>query len=142
MNEIRRFFKRLRWNYLLQGKTKAELVNLLKTHDSDVADLIWWAYLRQVENIPELMVIVYDDHHEFPKVTRLIAGWSVLEKLRSVIDCLLFLPGSDWGSLEHGRLAYLQGVGLYLPELRPKAEYIVRRYFLPYEQSAFDEGCW
>lgn len=140
MKAIRLFFRRLYWSLMFSRSDKTKLVELLKTPDKDVCDLLWKAYIRQVCSIPELMLIVYDDSHEFDRATRVVAGETVLMLLKQPLGCL-FLPGSAWTSTENGRLAYLVGVGLYLPELRRRASFIAEDHFYPHERRVF-AGAW
>jgi len=139
MKRIRLFFKRIYWSYMLRRSDKTKLVGMLKTPDKDVADLLWKSYVRQVCDIRELMVIVYDDDHEFHRATCLVAGETVLMILKQDFG-FLFLPGVDWLNTENGRLTHLIGVGLYLSELRHKASHIVRYYFYSHERRAFADA--
>ncbi len=140
MNVVKLFIKRLFWNLVHRRKTYDELFEMLKAPDIDVADLLWVAYLRKVKDICHLMVIVYDDDHEFHQATREVAGETVLEVLKHDVG-FMFLPGVLWTNPENGRLAYLVGVGCYLPKLRCKASSVVRNYFYIHERRAFT-GVW
>lgn len=138
MKMISLFFKRLYWRYILAKHSKCELFKMLKQPDPDVADLVWRAFVNTVTDVRELMVIVYDDHGEFRHKERTRAGRLVLVILKESFGGL-YLPGTSWIDTTHGRLAYLTGVGLYLPELRGIARAIVETSFYPHERAAFQE---
>lgn len=139
MKKIRLFFKRLYWSYVLRRSNKTKLVEMLKNPDKDVADLLLRAYLGQVRDVHELMTIVYDDRRKFHRATRLAAGKTVLMVLKEELGFLLLsgISENEWTNTERGRLAYLIGVALYLPELRRKANFIVEHYFYSHERAAF-----
>ena len=141
MDAIRLFFKRLFCRLLLLRSTKAELLNMLKTPDKDVADIIWMSYIREIRHIGDLMVVVYDDYHEFCNDTRVLTGMLVLSLLDDIKVGLMSMPSNEWFNPRTGRLACLVGVGLYLPELRDMCNSVVRRFF-PHERCAFANAWW
>lgn len=136
-----RMFKRLYWSYVLQRSDDERLVQMLMSPDKDMADLAWNLYARQRYNIRELMVIVYDE--SLRQDIRLIAGMTVLVILATFPEALgrRLLPGVPYFDKTNGRLAYLIGVGLYLPELQDRASFIVEHCFHPHERAAF-AGAW
>lgn len=131
------FMRRLYWKFTFPHWSKAKLHVWLTKPDKDLADLAWRSYVAKVHDLRELMVIVYDDHHQFDDAVRETAGKLVLRLLREPFGPLLHL-GVNWLGIENGRMAYVAGVCTYLPQLVDEARVIVDGYFFSHEKEAFN----
>jgi hypothetical protein len=134
-----RWIKRLRWRFRSEGTDKESLLLSLKKPDPDLADLIWSAYLQEAQDLREIMAIVYDDGKEFPRSVRLAAGKTALNVIRDFFGTL-YLSGVSWTNPERGRVAYLIGIAIYLPELKSRAAAIAAVHFNWNERIQFDEA--
>ncbi len=137
MAKIKLFFIRLWWRFLLRKKSKAELLEMLKNSNENMANLLSKFYASRVYNISELMVIIYDDDDEFPTSVRLAIGRITLAELKEPFSSMWQFNDASWVNTENGRVAYIMGIVSYLPDLKQEAEFIAHYYLYTYERNAF-----
>jgi len=141
--KILKFFQDLMVREVCRFKSQTQLFEMLKgSVASKSADVIFRAFARKTGDIRDFVAIVYDEHN-FSVEVRRMAGLYALVVIGDR-HAGRYLLGHNWFSPENGRLAYLWGVMLYLPELRNIAEVVVQKSFYRYEQEAFLEclsGC-
>lgn len=140
------FLKRWYWKSKFHKCSKDELLAMIKRPNKDTADLLWMEYFWRVRDVRELMVIVYDDFREFPLASRMAAGEQVIALLGKSFYSNFgwrYLHDVDWFNPDEGRIAYLIGIDLSLPQLRDKIDFTVNHSILSSftcpERQAFAE---
>ena len=119
--------------------TLNQLYQALHEPDPDTFRLLLREFTSRQPRLGEYMVIVYDDHQQYPKAIRIWAGKCALAILESPIGFLRTPWGCrSWMDENQGRTAYLVGVAISLPELRPECRRILRD-FAGYERRAWAE---
>jgi hypothetical protein len=136
MNRFRFFLRRKIQEHRYRRMEVPQLLEVLKTSDLGTIDMIMPIVISKVRDIRDLMVVVYDDHNEYPYKTRLMIGVLVLSYLANPFGGM-YLPGSPWYSLEEGRFAYLMGLIISLPVMQLVAIPVVSNNFHPHERREF-----
>ncbi|MBI5732029.1 MAG: hypothetical protein HY982_01575 [Candidatus Magasanikbacteria bacterium] len=136
MRNVARFFKRLFWSAVFFFSKKRWLLKWLHKPDYDTFHLLWQAYAKRVIDIREFMLIVYADDSVFPRPVRVEAAQTAFTYLKRE-DGWRFLPDAIWHDPHNGRVAYLLGIALYLPDFREEADQIVGNLYDPDEQRVY-----
>jgi len=119
----------------LRGMLKSNPVTG-KYKDREVLGILWASFVEKVNDLRDLMVIIYDEKGKFPLAIRLKAGELALGIIARDDGGDHYLPENNWFDTKEGRSAYFLRIWSSLPELQPVARPVAERYFKPHEKLA------
>lgn len=137
---LKEIIKRRCFKLITRATSKEKLLKALKTCDQEIADIAISAFIEKIDNVNDLMEVIFDGGEEYSRYVRLMAGRTMLKILASQSAILLAPEGTEWLSPITGRVGYAKVIVTCLPELKAEASEVVNQFY-PHEKKAYFGYC-